>query len=174
MAPIISALERYHNEVTPTLTAHKLVGKPSLSVGTISGGISVNTVPDHCQIEIDRRLLPGDDPLAVRREVIGYLENQGLTECIHEEPFITAYGLADSGNDSLAIAVRDAARRLGNDSEIEGVQYGTDAPALAADGSPTIVFGPGHIEQAHTVDEWIETDQLLLAADVYYAIAMGG
>jgi acetylornithine deacetylase/succinyl-diaminopimelate desuccinylase family protein len=171
MAPVLQALQRYHREVTPTLASHKLVGRPSLSVGVIAGGVSVNTVPDACVIEIDRRLLPGHDPLAVQQEVISYLEDQGISDCVHEQPFITARGLPDSGNETLAQQVRDTVRRMGIDSEIEGVQYGTDAPALAADGSPAVVFGPGHIEQAHTIDEWIEIEQLEKAAEAYYRLA---
>lgn len=173
MAPLLQALQRYHLEVTPTLTEHKLVGRPSLSVGVISGGVSVNTVPDACVIEIDRRLLPGNDPLAIQQEVIAYLKQQGVTDCVHEPPFITARGLPDTGNDAWATRVRDSVRRMGIDSEIEGVQYGTDAPALTADGSPTIVFGPGHIDQAHTIDEWIEIEQLEKGAEAYYRLARG-
>jgi acetylornithine deacetylase len=172
MAPVLQAFQRYHREVTPTLTSHKLVGRPSLSVGVISGGVSVNTVPDACEIEIDRRLLPGHDPLAVQQEVIAYLQEQGVTDCVHSEPYIMARGLPDSGNAALAQQVRDTVRRMGIDSNIEGVQYGTDAPALAADGSPAVVFGPGHIEQAHTIDEWVEVEQLELAAEAYFRLAM--
>ena len=173
MAPVIAALQRYHVEVTPTLAEHRMVGRPSLNVGVISGGVSVNTVPDACVIEIDRRLLPGHDPLAIQQEVIAYLQEQGVTDCVHEPPFITARGLPEGGNDAWALQVRDCVRRMGVDSEIVGVQYGTDAPALTADGSPAIVFGPGHIEQAHTIDEWIEVEQLELGAEAYYRLAKG-
>ena len=41
-----------------------LLGPATMSVGRIEGGLSVNTVPDRCQIEIDRRLIPGEAPLA--------------------------------------------------------------------------------------------------------------
>ena len=62
MAPIITALDRYHRQVLADAEAHPLCGRPTLSVGTIAGGISVNTIPDRCTIEIDHRLLPGSDP----------------------------------------------------------------------------------------------------------------
>ena len=48
----------------PTGRRMRLLGRPTLSVGVIQGGISVNTVPDRCTIEIDRRLLPGEPPQA--------------------------------------------------------------------------------------------------------------
>jgi len=45
---------------------------------------------------------------------------------------------------------------------------------LAAAGVPSVVFGPGSIQQAHTKDEWIEISQLERAADVYYRFAAAG
>jgi acetylornithine deacetylase len=51
------------------------------------------------------------------------------------------------------------------------VPYGTDAGPLAAAGLPALVLGPGDIAQAHTKDEWVELEQVRLAAGVYYEIA---
>ena len=48
MAKILNVLEEYARDVAPGRGAHPLVGRPSLSVGVIAGGLSVNTVPDHC------------------------------------------------------------------------------------------------------------------------------
>ena len=59
--------------VVANVGEHPLCGRPTLSVGTIHGGISVNTVPDHCTIEIDRRLLPDDDPTQPTAHVIDYV-----------------------------------------------------------------------------------------------------
>jgi acetylornithine deacetylase len=53
-----------------------------------------------------------------------------------------------------------------------GVPYGTDAGPLGQAGIPAIVFGPGDIAQAHTRDEWVELDQVALAAEAYYRIAL--
>ena len=72
MASVLAALERYQSHVVGTLAAHPLCGGPTLSVGTISGGLSVNTVPDRCTIEIDRRLAPGEDPQLAQQQVIDF------------------------------------------------------------------------------------------------------
>jgi len=53
-----------------------------------------------------------------------------------------------------------------------GVPFGTDAGPLNARGTPCIVFGPGDIAQAHTKDEWIELEQVRLAAEAYFQIAV--
>ena len=61
---VVAALEQYHRQVLADFGSHPLCGRPTLSVGTIAGGISVNTVPDLATIEIDRRLIPGEEPRA--------------------------------------------------------------------------------------------------------------
>ena len=49
-----------------------------------------------------------------------------------------------------------------------GVAYGTHASRIAAAGVPSVVFGPGSIDQAHTKDEWIAIDELEQACEIYY------
>ena len=60
MGPVLAALDRYQREQIPLRGEHPLCGPGSLSVGTVRGGISVNTVPDECVIEIDLRIIPGE------------------------------------------------------------------------------------------------------------------
>jgi acetylornithine deacetylase len=145
-------------------------------VGVIAGGISVNTVPDDCVIEIDRRVLPGEDPLAARQHIIEYLEAKlpRNVPLIHEPPFIASGGLADGPNAGLARALQATAQQCGAPGEQIGVPYGTDAPAFHGIGCPTVVFGPGSIAQAHTCDEWVAIDQLRAATEVYYQFGRRG
>ena len=65
-------------------------------------------------------------------------------------------------------------RKHGRTCELVGVPYGTDAAAISAAGVPTVVFGPGSIDQAHTADEFIEIDELELATEIFYRIACDG
>ncbi len=176
MARVLHHLEEYARDVAPTLGHHRLLGGPTISVGIITGGISVNTVPDACVIEIDRRVLPGEDPLVARQHVIDYLATK-LDKSVpitHEDPFIASGGLADDANGPLAKTVSRIASGYGSPGERIGVPYGTDAPAFNAIQCPTIVFGPGSIEQAHTKDEWLAIEQLQTAAEIYYQIGKQG
>ncbi len=176
MARVVRHLETYAQDVVSTLGEHRLLGNPTLSVGVISGGISVNTVPDECVIEIDRRVLPGEDPLAARQHVIDYLANKlgDSVPITHDDAYIASGGLSDDANSDLASRVRQAATKLGAPGDLIGVPYGTDAPAYDAIDCPTIVFGPGSIEQAHTKDEWLAIDQLEKAVEIYYEIGRRG
>ena len=176
MARVVHHLEQYAREVAPTLGEHRLLGGPTLSVGIVTGGISVNTVPDACSIEIDRRVLPGEDPLAAWQHAIDYLASK-LDESVsiqHDEPYIASGGLSDDANGELAASVSQAATSQGSPGDLIGVPYGTDAPAFDAIGCPTIVIGPGSIEQAHTKDEWLAIEQLEKAVEVYYQIGKRG
>ena len=174
MGRVLRSLEEYAEKTVPTLGDHPLVGRPTLSVGVISGGISVNTVPDACTIEIDRRVLPGEDPFAARQAVIDHLAGGWNTgELLHAEPFIAARGLPDDNNGGLAEELSAAAQRCKAAGEIVGVSYGTDAAVFAGAGVPSVVFGPGDIAQAHTCDEWLDVGELERAADVYYEFARG-
>ncbi|MCH7729117.1 MAG: M20/M25/M40 family metallo-hydrolase, partial [Planctomycetes bacterium] len=76
MSRVIAALEKYAREICPTLGHHPLLRTPTLSIGTIVGGISVNTVPDESSIEIDRRLLPDENPDEAYRHIVEYISRE--------------------------------------------------------------------------------------------------
>jgi acetylornithine deacetylase len=174
MARVLQVLESYAKEVVSHLSDHPLCGHPTLSVGLISGGISVNTVPDRCTIEIDRRVLPGEDPEAAYRHAIDYLSTVVPvgTPVIHDKPFLMTYGLSDESNhpfgEQLGAAIREHVSGAG---EIIGVPFGTNAPHYARTGCPTVVFGPGSIDQAHTADEWLDLAQLRSAGEILFDFA---
>jgi acetylornithine deacetylase/succinyl-diaminopimelate desuccinylase family protein len=176
MARVLAALERYQDDVAMKMTPHPLCGTPTLSVGIISGGISVNTVPDRCTIDVDRRLNPGEDPQAVYRQIIDYVttETGGDAAIEHEQPYLIGFGLSDDRNGPLAERMVAAAREAQVPCRKVGVPYGTDAAAIAAAGVPSIVFGPGSIDQAHTADEWLSLDQLQQASEVLYQFGRRG
>lgn len=170
MAKVVSALERYANEVVGNLTEHPLVGRPTLSVGTIAGGISVNTVPDHCVIEIDRRIIPSpaDPSDKAQQHIIDYIAANvpPATKLEHRTTYISSPGLSDQHNGALVEQLSTAIRSCGHAGRKIGVPYGTDAPAYDALGIPTVVFGPGNIAQAHTCDEHVAVDQLHAAVEI--------
>ena len=73
MARVVACLEQFAAELPQLISRHPLCGLPTLSVGRIEGGISVNTVPDDCTIEIDRRAIPGEEATDVMEQIIEYL-----------------------------------------------------------------------------------------------------
>jgi acetylornithine deacetylase/succinyl-diaminopimelate desuccinylase family protein len=171
MAKVLAALEDYAGHVGQQVPRHPLCGEATLSVGTIQGGLSVNTVPDLCTIEIDRRVLPGEEPMQVYQQVLAHLrEILGDTTGIeHDAPYLRGSALPDRDNGPLADRLVAAARQVLGRGEKIGVSYGTNASRIAPAGIPTVVFGPGSIKQAHTADEWLSITELQQASDVLYA-----
>ena len=176
MARALQALERYPRDVLGPLGPHPLCGPATLSVGTIHGGVSVNTVPDRCTIEIDRRLMPQEVPEEAYRQLIDYLAADAKTgpHVAHDPPFMLGYPLEDTANRALAQRLAAMVCEVSGQCRQVGVPYATDAAFFAAAGVPSVVFGPGSIEQAHTADEWIALDQLQQAAEVYYRLGSTG
>lgn len=164
------AVERYQNEVLENRPAHPLCGRPTACATMIEAGISVNTIPDHCRMEIERRLLPDEDPDAAYREALDHIARHVSPgdQIEHEPPYVVARGLSDGDNGALAEQLRRAALPFATDCALVGVPYGTDAAVYSAAGVPAVVFGPGSIDQAHRADEWLAVEQLEKASEALY------
>ncbi len=175
MARVVAALEAYAQTLA-TGPADPILGPASLSVGRIEGGTSVNVVPDGCLIEIDRRLIPGEDPTDAPGRVAEFLRER-LGSLDHLEflpPWVNMPALRPEppARDRWIGPLSDAVERvIGRRPAVIGVPFGTDAGPLGAAGLPSYVFGPGDIAQAHTEDEWIELDQVRAAAEIYFEMA---
>jgi acetylornithine deacetylase len=173
MARVLSVIEPFADRLRHS-SPDPLLGPPTLSVGRIEGGQSVNVVPDRCTIDLDRRVIPGEDVEGVRQQL-----REALAEALGDsvpfsftEPWVRMPSLSPEGSKHWVEPVRDAiASALGERPGCTAVPYGTDGGPLAASGIPSLVIGPGDIAQAHTRDEWIAIDQLERAVDVYFALA---
>ena len=156
MARIVLALETEYAAELAARPAHPRLGRPTVNVGRIDGGRQPNIVPAECTIDIDRRTLPGETEAGVRREIIALLRRHELKASYDNlrtspcEPLDTCPDLP------LVRSLTRAAGRKGT----RGVHYFTDAAPLAAGGTPSVVFGPGDIAQAHTEREWLAISQL--------------
>ena len=172
MAKILTAFERYADRLQRS-RSDPLLGAPTISIGRIEGGLSVNTVPDFCRAEVDRRLLPGEVAEDARRDAWDFLLRQTDVDVpfAFSEPWIACPALPLCTCEELLQRLGDAIDAVVGPHEREAVPYGTDASTLALAGIPAVVFGPGDIAQAHTADEWIELSQIDQAADVLFRFA---
>lgn len=169
MARVVNALEEFAAKLPTMIPAHPLCGPATLSVGRISGGISVNTVPDSCEIEIDRRVVPGEDGWDAIKQVKAHFASRLDFEVDHLPPWIVGVSLSDEHNGPLGDQLLGCITKIAGPHKKVGVPYGTHASRIAAAGVPSVVFGPGDIAQAHTTNEWIDIGQLRQAAEVYFA-----
>ncbi len=175
---MVDVLAELRRELGPALErhTHPLVGAPTLSVCTIHGGVAVNVIPDRCVVEIDRRTVPGESlddvtaELGMAIQKIAARRPELVVEV--EPPFVVDPAL---GTDPAAPIVRQLApvtRAIVGAAPLVGVPFGTDASKLSQAGIPTVVFGPGSIDVAHTWEEYVELAEVARAAEILAALAM--
>ena len=141
---------------------HPLLGTATVNVGTISGGVQPNIVPDSCKITVDRRTLPGETDAGVQREIAAFLRARKLSAKISSAKLAPALPLET--NHKLPL-VQQFLKCVGQTKPL-GVDFFCDAAVLSAGGIPSVVFGPGDLAQAHTADEWISLAELERGKDL--------
>jgi acetylornithine deacetylase len=120
-------------------------------------------------------VLPGEDPQAARQHVIDYLAAEtGLGDKLEHEPaFMQGRGLNSDNNQQLAQRLASVVQvTTGKPPKIIGVPFGTDASIIGPAGVPSVVFGPGSIDQAHTADEWVPLVEVEAASEVLYRLVV--
>jgi acetylornithine deacetylase/succinyl-diaminopimelate desuccinylase family protein len=168
-ARVALALEAYAGALSER-AAHPLLGSPSMNVGRVSGGQAVNVVPDMCEFELERRLLPGENGEAEVRDCEGWVRaymGDGV-EFSADAPYLVDPPMDTPFDAPVVLGVCEAHRAVtGRECKTGGAHYGTDGSKLARAGIQAVVCGPGDIAQAHTRDEFIEIEQLELAERLY-------
>ncbi len=135
---------------------HPLLGTATVNIGTIQGGRQPNIVPNHCEIRIDRRTLPGETHASVVKELKAILRARGCKVTLKDWKGVPSSPLE---TDTRLPLVQELLTLAGQDRPM-GVNYFSDAGVLTTGGIPSVVFGPGDIAQAHTIDEWVSVKEL--------------
>jgi acetylornithine deacetylase len=133
-------------------------------VGTIKGGTAPNIVPNTCEFYWQVRSLPDAEPDFVLKRFKAYAEQTLLPRMQRVAPTasieiqgresVPAF-LAKPGSVAVSLALA-----LTGANATSTVSYGTEAGLFEEAGCPTVICGPGDIEQAHVADEFVETAQL--------------
>lgn len=170
MSQIIQQIE---TELPPLFSSrsHPLLGSPTLNIGTITGGVQVNFVPDSCIISVDRRLVPGE----TRQSVYGEIENllgrlrasDPALVAEMEAPVLEDEPLDTSPDAHIAQVALNSVRNVTGAGSFVGVPFGSDAGKLNRAGVPAVILGPGSIDKAHASDEFVEVGQVYQAAQIY-------
>lgn len=155
---------------------HPLLGPPTFNISLINGGKLINIIPDYCEIQIDRRLLPGETYEQVRQEVLDCLQELLAAhpeyEVEVEKPFVTDHAMEVEEDSAIVQAAAAACDTVMGEHVIEGAYFSCDATKFPLVGIPAIIMGPGSIGQAHTNDEYIEISELAKAAEVFAQICV--
>jgi acetylornithine deacetylase/succinyl-diaminopimelate desuccinylase-like protein len=168
-ARVALAVEEYAQQLAHK-ESHPLLGRPALNVGKVIGGQSVNIVPDKCEFELERRLLPGEDGLSAVQDCEDFLRGRlgRAVQFTFAEPYLVDPAMETVSSAEIISALGRAQQAtLASETELTAANYGTDGSKLAKAGIETVVCGPGDIAQAHTANEFVEVEQLELATRMY-------
>lgn len=165
---------------------HDLLGHPAMNIGVIKGGTASNIVPDFAEMEVDVRIVPGQNGEKVVEEiakVVGGKIISGDVETAVDENAETVEAKSVEGavgvGDSLEVIInhiyspvempssspfienfRKILKEEGIDSEPEIGGYTTEFSELSEAGIEGFIFGAGSINQAHKIDEFVEVEQV--------------
>ena len=136
----------------------------TLSIGGISGGIAHNVIADKCKVEWETRPVIKEDAIFVTKEIDKFVNEKLLPEMkknfpnsnIRKETIGEVIGF-NRINDSEAC---EFVTSITGDNSREVVSFGTEAGLFQELGISTVVCGPGSIEQAHKIDEFIELNEI--------------
>lgn len=174
ISSMVKVVQAFEQEYIAALDeSHPLTGTARCSINTIRGGTASNVIADRCEIEIDRRMVPGEDPntvVSVMRATLDEIARRDPEIDLESEVLFLAPPLAPQADSHLAVAAARALSGEGLDASPHGVTYATNGGDTSSRGVDTVVFGPGDIAQAHTRDEWIDLDELERSVAVYRAI----
>ncbi len=137
----------------------------TIHTGVINGGIALNIIPNLCELKFEIRNIPKQDPEPLLQQIIEYTKNQLEPEmktinqsCGFEFEHLSGYpGMFTAPNEAVVSFVKTL-------TDVEGlkkISFGTEGGLFTHQlGIPTVVCGPGSIEQAHKPDEFIHLDQI--------------
>ena len=135
----------------------------TLSIGGIFGGIAHNVIADKCHVNWETRPVNKQDGIFLNNEIDNYA-NELLTEMKKKYPSASIRKKIigeiigfDRIQDSKAC---EFVSSITGDNKREVVSFGTEAGLFQEIGISTVVCGPGSIEQAHTIDEFIELNEI--------------
>lgn len=136
----------------------------TMTTNQIQGGIAVNTIPELCEFVYEFRNLPGMSSDGIQAQVDAYVKNELLPRMQRE--FADARIDVVKGASAPAFeatedeAITQLVRALTADQDKRKVGYATEAGLFQNIGIPTVVCGPGSIEQAHKPNEYVDIAQL--------------
>lgn len=136
----------------------------SLATTMISGGIAINTIPEFLEFCFEFRNLPEVDPRTIYQEFETYalkhllpeMQKESKTAAIAIKPLnqIPAFQASEEA------WITQICRKASQEEKIVKVSYATEAGQFQSAGIPTIICGPGRIQDAHKANEYVEVEQL--------------
>jgi succinyl-diaminopimelate desuccinylase len=163
MARVIGDLERFHFPVEE----HPVMGRPTLNVGTIRGGLNTNSVPDEAHITVDTRTVPGIDHAHLCKSLEALLAPRGArVRKIVDVPAL----YTEPGDEWVQEVFEACAPFIGERPAPRTITFSTDGTDLKrgfGGAVPAVILGPGEPALAHQTDEWCSIDRMEQAVELF-------
>jgi succinyl-diaminopimelate desuccinylase len=166
MAGVIQDLQHFHFPVE----SHPVMGKPSLNIGTIRGGLNTNSVPDEARITVDTRTVPGIDHGHLCSSLAALLAPRGArVRQIVDTPAL----FTESSHAWVQQVYDDCTPFLHGRPTPKTLTFSTDGSDLKRGfgGPPAVILGPGEPTLAHQTDEWCSLERLRQSTELFTTIA---
>jgi acetylornithine deacetylase len=152
----LASLEHHNEQFDPPFS--------TVQTGLIKGGRALNIVPAECEFDFEVRALPGFNPQHVAEDLQRYAESQllpkmratqaGADISMKELNSYPGLSTAPDGEAARLLALLSGSRDFGT------VAFGTEGGLFTQAGIPTVVCGPGSMDQGHKPDEFVSVEQL--------------
>ena len=165
---LVSAIRSRQQSIIETGTHDEAYNIPytTLHVGRIEGGVQVNIVPQEASVEFEIRNLVGDDPAilieAITQDIAPVIAAAQKTspEADIRLTFVNSYPGLETALDERVVALLQDLTGVNATCK---VAFGTEGGLFARDlGIPTVVCGPGSMDQGHKPDEFVTVEQLAI------------
>lgn len=151
---------------------HDVLPSPSIVVTMVQGYEKDNVVPGKVRLLVDFRVLPGMTEPQTRKLVQDALDAHSIVGFELTKHFFMPGGEVAQAHPFVSACVEQAEKLNERKEAPQAFGASCEQCFLVEAGSATVIIGPGSLDQAHTVDEFVEKAQLLRAAKLYREIAM--
>lgn len=140
----------------------------TLTTNLIQGGAASNIIPERCEFTFEFRNVSEDTPASIEEKIRVFIEHDLLQRMDKEHHgaeitlhrYAGAPGLAEVDTDIVKLV-----RKITEDETVRKAAYATEAGLFQREDIPSVLCGPGSIEQAHTPNEFVAKEQLAKCED---------
>ena len=162
MAKVIGDLDHFHFPIE----SHPIMGRPTMNVGTISGGLNTNSVPDEARITVDTRSVPGIDHVHLCGSLEALLAPRGakVRKIVDVPPLYT-----EPDDEWVQHVFETCTPFLDGRPTPRTITFSTDGADLKRGfgGPPAVILGPGEPTLAHQTDEWCSLSKMEQSVDLF-------
>ena len=172
MNKVIDKLEHFDWQRQCGVDCHPVMGKPTMNIATIHGGLNTNSVPDLAKLTVDVRTVPGIDHVHLCHSIQTLIGDMGSVRKIVDTPPLY------SEPDEWIESVYDVATPfIDSKPSPKTIMFSTDGADLkrgyidsAGGAVPTVILGPGQPEMAHQTDEWCSVKRIDESVEIFEKI----